>query len=1005
MARFLERLGLFGANHRLVVVCLWLAAVVAAVGAVKVLGAETNNELTLPGTDSQAAFDVLADRFPPQQNGTSPFVFAVDDGALTDEPYRRAIDETYHRLRRSEHVHSVVNPISKDGRAAGFLSDDGSIGYAPVLLDVDSGFITVQLAEKVLEATEPARAAGIHVAVGGPIGSELSLPDTTESERIGNIAAMVILALTFGSLIAMGLPILTAAIGLVVATSLIGLLGHLISVPTVAPTLATMIGLGVGIDYALFLVTKHKEQVESGMETRRSIGRAVSSSGSAIVFAGSTVVIALVSLSVAGIPFVSTLGFASAIAVLAAVITSVTLMPAILSLVGGGIHRLRVPRLLQLRKRPEGGTRWDAWGRGVARHPWLAIALAAAIVAPLIVPLFSLELGQEDIGVTPESTTERQAYDLLTRGFGVGYNGPLLITMELDPPARPSEGYTRKYDEATSLQSELEKEQRQLEREQAALERQQAELEAEQAQLERQGAALQRRRDRLERQAARLEAEQATLRTQEARLRARARRLAAKARPIAGHLAFILGRERLVRRLIEQTTDPDRLDRLRRRLVRLERKEARTRARLEPLIERGRALLADAERLLAEGLALQRQADALRARAAQLGREGAALERRAAALEEQAAALQEQADELQVEADAANQQKRRAERLQAELTDILTRAGGDDRNTDHRVVQVQDALDATPGVVGQLPPQINNTGDAVIVGAIPERAPSSPATADLVVQLRDDVLPETTAGEGVTTHVGGSTASSVDLATKIGQRLPIVIATVVALSFLLLMVAFHSAMVPLQAAVTNLLSVAAALGVLTAVFQWGWGLSLIGLDAPRGTVPIASYVPLMMFAVLFGLSMDYEVFLMSRIEQQHADGKSPREAVPAGLGVSARVISAAALIMICVFASFVINGDPTVKQFGVGLAVAVLLAGIMVMLLAPALLVVFGGSVFRLPGFLDRVLPRIDVEGGVEPATTTASVEPTSGSPGQATGAEAASQAAQRQPARRASGR
>ena len=971
MARFLYRIGRFGARHRLVVAAVWLAVVLAAVGAVRVLGAKTDNQLTLPGTDSQAAFDVLADRFPPQQNGTSPFVFATDDGKLTDRQARDAVDATYRRMKGAEHVYSVTNPLSKDGRAAGLLSDDGTIAFMPVLLDIDSGFITVDLAEKVLDATQPAREAGIQVAVGGPIGSELSQPDTTISERIGNLSAMVILALVFGSLVAMGLPILTAAVGLAVATSMIGLLGHLIAVPTVAPTLAIMIGLGVGIDYALFLVTKHKEQLDDGIEMRESIARAVSSSGSAIVFAGSTVVIALVSLGVAGIPLVSTLGLASAIAVLCAVVTSITLMPAILSLVGDWIDRVRVPRFLRLKKRPEGHTRWDAWARGVARHPWLAIALAAAILAPLIVPLSSLRLGQEDIGVTPESTTERQAYDLLTRGFGVGYNGPLLIAMRLDPPAHPSVGYTRKYDEATSLQAELEKEQRRLERQQAGLETQQDELEEEQARLERQGAALQRRQARLERQQAELETQQARLLEQESRLRARAQRLAQRARPIADHLAFILGRERFVRRLIEQTTDPDRLERLRRRLARLEEKEARTRVRLEPLLEQGRALLADAERLRAEGEAIERQADALRSRAAGLEVQGAELQRQAAALQREGAALQRQADELQAEADEANAQEQRALRLQDELTDILTKAGGDDRGTDHRVVQVQDALTSTDGVVGLFPPQINDAGDAVIVSAVPERAPSSPATADLVRTLRTDVLPDATEGEGVVTNVGGSTASNVDLATKIGQRLPLVIATVVLLSFLLLAVAFHSLTVPLQASVTNLLSVAAALGVLTAVFQWGWGLSLIGLDVPRGTVPIASYVPLMMFAVLFGLSMDYEVFFVSRVEQQHAAGRPPREAVPAGLGASGRVISAAALIMFCVFASFVINGDPTVKQFGVGLAVAVLLAGTMVVLLAPAMLVLFGGSVFRLPGVLDRVVPRIDVEGGVgEPSPT-----------------------------------
>ena len=623
VGRFLYRVGRFGAEHRLLVAFIWLAAVAATVGAVRVLGAKTNNELTLPGTDSQAAFDILAERFPPQQNGTSPFVFAVDDGKLTDQPYEEAIGRTFHKMQRAEHVYSVLNPVSKDGRTAGILSDDGSIGFMPVLLDVDSGFITEELAHKVLDATAPARAAGIDVAVGGPIGSELSQPDTSTSERLGNLAAMVILALVFGSLVAMGLPILNAAIGLAIATSLIGLLGHLISVPTVAPTLATMIGLGVGIDYALFLVTKHKEELASGVQMRESIARAVSSSGSAIVFAGSTVMIALVSLAVAGIPLVTTLGVASAIAVLAAVLTSITLLPAILSLVGGGIHRLRLPRFLQLKKRPEGQTRWDAWARGVARHPWLAIVLAAVILAPLIAPLFSLTLGQEDIGVTPKSTTERQAYDLLTRGFGVGYNGPLLIALELRPPAHPApvtSGSTtrpplfrRSWRRSRSGSSGNSPSSSGSSGARGAA-----------GAASTPGAALERRQARLEVRAAVLEAERSRLQEQEARLRARARRLAMAARPILAHLTFILGRERFVRHLIEQTTDPDKLERLRRRLARLEKKEARTRTRLEPLIEQGRALLAEAERLRSEGTVLTQQAAALRAQAGELKREGAA---------------------------------------------------------------------------------------------------------------------------------------------------------------------------------------------------------------------------------------------------------------------------------------------------------------------------------------------------------------------------------------------
>ena len=322
----------------------------------------------------------------------------------------------------------------------------------PVLLDIGSGFVTVNLAEAILEGTEPARKAGIDVAVGGSMGSTLSAPDTKESAILGNVAAMVILALVFGSLVAMGTPIVTAIFALSAAISVIGLLGHVVGIPSVGPTIATMIGLGVGIDYALFLVTAHLDQLGNGMEVRESIAQAVSSSGSAIVFAGGTVVIALLSLYVAGIPLVSALGLAAAVAVLCAVVASITLLPAILSILGHGILRLRIPGFLRFAPRPPGQTRWDAWARGVTRHPWITIAVALALLAPLIVPLFSLRLGQEDVGVTPTSTTERQAYDLLTDGFGVGYNGPLLIAIELDPPAHPSAKYTKKYDEATSLQ-------------------------------------------------------------------------------------------------------------------------------------------------------------------------------------------------------------------------------------------------------------------------------------------------------------------------------------------------------------------------------------------------------------------------------------------------------------------------------------------------------------------------------------------------------------------------
>jgi peptidoglycan hydrolase CwlO-like protein len=516
------------------------------------------------------------------------------------------------------------------------------------------------------------------------------------------------------------------------------------------------------------------------------------------------------------------------------------------------------------------------------------------------------------------------------------------------------------------LQRELEKEQKRLKKQQAELERQQAALEARQAELEREGAALQRQEAALERKAAALQARRDGLRRRALALEQRIRETGRKIAPLAARLAFIEARERLVEQLIEQTTDPDRLARLRARLARLREREAEVRARLAPLVERER-------RLIQRGVELARQAESLAAEAAQLEREGDALKRQGARLQAQAARLREQGDELraegdelQAEADTAKAQERQAKKLQRELTAMLTQAGGDPRGTDPRIVAIQDGVGDVHEVVAVSPPLINDDGDATILSAVPLRAPSSDATARLVTTLREDTLPSLTGDNGVTAHVGGTTATNVDLARKISSRFAIVIVTVLLLSFVLLMIAFHSLLVPLQAAVTNLLSVGAALGVLTAVFQWGWGLSLIGLDVPQGTVPIASYVPLMMFAVLFGLSMDYEVFTVSRIAQHHAEGEDERSAVTSGLGAAGHVVTAAAAIMAMVFSSFVLNGDPTIKQFGVGLAVAVLLAGLMVVLLAPALLTLFGRAVFRLPRLLDRLLPRIDVEGGIE---------------------------------------
>ena len=357
--------------------------------------------------------------------------------------------------------------------------------------------------------------------------------------------------------------------------------------------------------------------------------------------------------------------------------------------------------------------------------------------------------------------------------------------------------------------------------------------------------------------------------------------------------------------------------------------------------------------------------------AADLQVQASDLQVQAADLQTQAANLQTQKVELQGQQQQAQSQQQQAEQLQTTLTNELTKAGGDERGTDPRLVKLQNGLTATLGVKAVSPPRINKAGNAVIFTVIATTAPAATETADLVVTLRTYTIPQATSGTSVDAHVGGQTASYVDLADGISSRLMLVILAVIALSFVVLLTAFRSLVVAAQAAVANVLSVAAAFGVLTAVFQWGWGLSLVGLDTASGTDPIASYVPLMMFAVLFGLSMDYQVFLISQIEHHRAAGEDARQAVAGGLATGARVIVAAALIMMSVFGSFVLNDDPTVKQFGVGLSVGVALAAMTVLLLAPALLVLAGAGSWWIPRWLDRALPHIDIEGAAaRPART-----------------------------------
>ena len=443
MAHFLYRLGTVIARRRWFVLAAWIILVALVGFLIKTLGGNTSNNLDLPGTGSQEASDLLAERFPPQQNGKNPILFEATSGTVESPANKQAIQESRKAIVALPHVVSAPGPYGKEGAAQ--VSKDKRIAFVPVLLSIGNEELTEEIAQRFLDAAQPARDAGMRVAAGGQIGTELSEPATESSERVGIAAAMVILTFTFGTLVAMGLPIVSAAVALIVGLSVIGLLGNVTEVPSIAPTLATMIGLGVGIDYALFLVIRYRAERAAGLGTEEAVATAVATSGTAIVFAGSTVVLALVTLLVAGIPLVTSLGYASAVAVITAVLGAITLLPAILAILGRRIDSLALPTFLH---RPEAAAVPAAgaagltgirgrWARFVVRHPWRCVGIALLILVPLIVPFLSLQLGQEDVGATPPDTTERQAYDLLTRGFGVGFNGPLLVAVELGSPAKP----------------------------------------------------------------------------------------------------------------------------------------------------------------------------------------------------------------------------------------------------------------------------------------------------------------------------------------------------------------------------------------------------------------------------------------------------------------------------------------------------------------------------------------------------------------------------------------
>jgi putative drug exporter of the RND superfamily len=707
----LARLTRTSYRHRRLVLVGWIIGVVLLTVAASNAGSDWSQSSRLNGTDSQAAADLMGTRFPERdERGSSAEIVVKAEMGVNEPAINARLVELFAEIADNPQVAEVVSPFASGG--AGQISADGRIAYADVNLNADRDEITPTTADQLNQLVADANGDGLQVeGSGGPFGGG---PELGSTELLGIAAAMVILLLAFGSLLAMGLPIMTALFGIGVGFAVVGLLSHVASVPDFATQLAAMIGLGVGIDYALFVVTRYRQGLHHGLDPESSVVAALDSAGRAVFFAGTTVVISLLGMLLAGISFIGGLGVAGASVVAVTMAASLTLLPAMLGFVGHNIDRLKIPGMGKVRDpRTTAGYRW---AHTLQRNPWPFAVVGAVVLLAMSIPALRIQLGSTDEGNLPTTQTVRRAYDLKAEGFGAGASAPLMLVAEISSP----------HDVAT-------------------------------------------------------------------------------------------------------------------------------------------------------------------------------------------------------------------------LTTLT------------------EMLETTPGIADVSPAQLNPAGDAAIVRVTPTTSSQDRATVGLLSELRDRVIPSVTDGTSLTVHVGGETAASADVASKLQSRLPVFIGVILALSFLLLLLVFRSVVVPAKAVVMNLLSIGAAYGVLVAVFQWGWGASLFDVGKPG---PIEPFLPMIMFAILFGLSMDYEVFLLSRIKEEYdVNGNDNREAVAHGLAVTARVITAAAAIMICVFGSFMLSGTREIKQFGLGLAVAVLVdATIVRMVLVPATMELIGKNNWWLPKWLSW-LPRVNIEG------------------------------------------
>jgi RND superfamily putative drug exporter len=690
----------------------WIVALIATGFLAGSAGSSFSNNFELPSSGSQRALELLEKRFPARSGAEAQVVLRAA-GSVEAPAVKRPMQRAFGEIARVPQVSGVSSPY--EGRDNAAIAPDGEIAYATVTFDRQTSELGKENIEEVIELAQGAAGPNLQVELGGQPIEQVRQEEGDSSFAIGLLAAIAILLITFGSVVAMGLPILTALFALGVGLSLVTLGTHVFDTADFATQLAAMIGLGVGIDYALFILTRFRNGLDGGLEPREAAVRAIDTAGRAVLFAGLTVIISLLGMLLLGVTFLYGVAIAAALAVAMTMIAALTLLPALLAIAGRRVDRLRVPGLGRERGGDLEASRWYRWSHEIQRRPVGALLLSGGLLLVLCIPALSLRLGSSDAGSDPAGSTTRRAYDLLAEGFGPGFNGPLELV-----------------------------------------------------------ASLPRRGD-----------------------------------------------------------------------------------------------------------------------------------------------------------DAA-------------LVALASQARGE------------------PGVAAVSPPVLNPAGDTGVVQVFPTTSPQSEGTTKLLHTLRDELVPPVEKRSGATVYVGGTTAIFEDFGAALAEKLPLFIGVVVLLSALLLMAVFRSVLVPLKAMLMNLLSIGAAFGVVVAVFQWGWLGGLIGLD---GTGPIESFLPVFLFAIVFGLSMDYEVFLMSRIHEEWEASHDASRAVTRGLALTGRVITAAATIMVAVFASFMLGEDRIIKLFGLGLSAAVLIDAVVIRtVLVPAIMQLFGARAWWLPAWLHSRLPRIAVE-------------------------------------------